>query len=681
MAKKEQNKDLQHCPACGAVVSQKSETPKSTLCACGYALFKKSSGKSTKDTRALKKPTNLPKAKKTQTLTKAKESLRLQDYNTAVEMLTSQLNLKPSEEVASYYLIAAHATNSKKVVNKALKEIDTLKYNHKKEWWLHTINTVSQPPIHFSPTKICIAFANQFKGHYLPLERLGEFQMKEKNFKEALKSYSKCIKVIEDFKLIEQEKKIYGKVLKNRATIYNRQKNYDLAIADYQRAIDADDKDYLAMKAIAEVFLTTHKYPQALKKLNQAISIKPKFLDAILLRANIKKQIKDYHGAFEDVKTILKIKPDFKVDESLMTELTNHQQQLKSESKDSSYERHEESLHLREKATKKELKALTKQLKETPKDPFLWYEVADFYFSVEDYANAIDAYNLALKYESNDQNIAYILNGRGLTYSHQDEYIKAILDYTHALEKTNNNSLKSSCYMNRAIAKGYMNDFRGSIKDLKEGIKLEKHPDEIQGYHYLLTRAYMELQEFDNAEKEINICIKDEKDNEELAEYLNIRASCKAAKGATEGAIVDLQKALKFKPNTTRYLVNLAYLQEATRKYEQSIKNLDKALSNTIDPDEAIEIYILRAGARINSQQPEIAIEDCLKAIELDQNHAIAYFQKGICNEMLGKKEDAIDDYEKALSLDPELEQAEEKIRNLNNDDEDQDYDEDDLEE
>ena len=63
--------------------------------------------------------------------------------------------------------------------------------------------------------------------------------------------------------------------------------------------------------------------------------------------------------------------------------------------------------------------------------------------------------------------------------------------------------------------------------------------------------------------------------------------------------------------------------------------------------------YVGRGNINDDSGHPEEAIKDYDKAIELDPNYTLAYFNRGNTYASLGHPEEAIKDYNKAIELDP----------------------------
>ena len=59
------------------------------------------------------------------------------------------------------------------------------------------------------------------------------------------------------------------------------------------------------------------------------------------------------------------------------------------------------------------------------------------------------------------------------------------------------------------------------------------------------------------------------------------------------------------------------------------------------------------------------AIADYDQALQLDPNHAAAYYSRATAHRAKGETSDAIADYRKALSLDPSVAKAKEKLQEL----------------
>jgi tetratricopeptide (TPR) repeat protein len=118
-----------------------------------------------------------------------------------------------------------------------------------------------------------------------------------------------------------------------------------------------------------------------------------------------------------------------------------------------------------------------------------------------------------------------------------------------------------------------------------------------------------------------------------------------------ERAVFHLTRTIELDPN----LAVVSYLGRGAAygnlgQPERAIEDFDKAIE--LDPNPTMA-YFSRGAAYGNLGQPERAIEDLDKAIELDPNLTMAYFGRGIAHGELGQPERAIEDFDKAIELDP----------------------------
>ena len=93
---------------------------------------------------------------------------------------------------------------------------------------------------------------------------------------------------------------------------------------------------------------------------------------------------------------------------------------------------------------------------------------------------------------------------------------------------------------------------------------------------------------------------------------------------------------------------NTAYY---AKDYEAAINYYTKAIDQKYSP--LADAYNNRGIAKHKLQQYDEAIKDYDKAISLDPNYAHAYFGRGVAKHKLQQYDEAIKDYDKAISLDP----------------------------
>lgn len=90
-------------------------------------------------------------------------------------------------------------------------------------------------------------------------------------------------------------------------------------------------------------------------------------------------------------------------------------------------------------------------------------------------------------------------------------------------------------------------------------------------------------------------------------------------------------------------------------EYSESCKTYTQALRIcplAFDKDRAM-LYSNRAAAKMKLDQKEGAIEDCTKAVELDDRYLKAYFRRAQLYEATDKLDEALADYKKIIELDP----------------------------
>ena len=89
-------------------------------------------------------------------------------------------------------------------------------------------------------------------------------------------------------------------------------------------------------------------------------------------------------------------------------------------------------------------------------------------------------------------------------------------------------------------------------------------------------------------------------------------------------------------------------------------KNIIENMKNAFD-------YYRRGFANVELEKYQEAIENFNKAIELDPNSAAFYSARGLVYVELGKHQEAINDYNKAIELDPNCKIAIENLKKLKN--------------
>ncbi|MCW4048420.1 MAG: tetratricopeptide repeat protein [Candidatus Bathyarchaeota archaeon] len=110
-----------------------------------------------------------------------------------------------------------------------------------------------------------------------------------------------------------------------------------------------------------------------------------------------------------------------------------------------------------------------------------------------------------------------------------------------------------------------------------------------------------------------------------------------------------LEKALVLKPNDPEILLYKSTVFLNLRQYEEAVMILDEILS--IFPND-LSLLNMKSTALSKQGKNKEAIELCNRILKLDPNFAVAYFNRGCYNALLGNKELMLSDLKKAIELD-----------------------------
>ena len=113
---------------------------------------------------------------------------------------------------------------------------------------------------------------------------------KDKNYKAAIKDYSKAIKANPQ----------YRDAYYNRASCEAALKDYEAAFADYTKTIEIDPKYAKAYFGRANVYINQDKHQEALPDLDKTIELDYKLPNALTTRGQIKGEAGDRRGACMD---------------------------------------------------------------------------------------------------------------------------------------------------------------------------------------------------------------------------------------------------------------------------------------------------------------------------------------------------------------------------------------------
>ncbi len=336
---------------------------------------------------------------------------------------------------------------------------------------------------------------------------------------------------------------------------------------------------------------------------------------------------------------------------------------------------------------------------------FTWKYMGDAYFFKEEFLQAIECYNKAIKI--NEKYLLASLN-KGIAFYKIKEFKKAIECLKFVKEKNPNEKLVNlylgHIYLDlldyKLAVNYYSNELKMDNKSISALINLGNCYSNLKDYnkslyYYLkaydlkpnepeilfsLGRVYYFLQNYDKSIEFLNKII-------EIDEYkvkgLIYLGNIYHKKSHYNKSLDYYYKANDIEPGNFTILNNIGKVYNELYDYDKAIKNLEKAIKIDNNKNAWINLGISYGGKRdyaksiecskkaleidpkdpypynnignsyFNLQNYTKASSSYLKAIELDEEYLIAYFNIGNLNFKLKKYSKAIEFYLKAIEIEP----------------------------
>ena len=110
-------------------------------------------------------------------------------------------------------------------------------------------------------------------------------------------------------------------------------------------------------------------------------------------------------------------------------------------------------------------------------------------------------------------------------------------------------------------------------------------------------------------------------------------------------------EVLRYYPSSVAHdSLGLYYINHG--QYELAVSHFDQAL--TIYPQDTVRSLNNRGLAYIHQEKYQKAIEDLNRALELNSEYTLAYFNRDVAYDKLGQYEPAVANYTSALQLNPD---------------------------
>jgi tetratricopeptide (TPR) repeat protein len=427
---------------------------------------------------------------------------------------------------------------------------------------------------------------------------------------------------------------------------------YDRALKQYEKAIEKEPFNFLAVYSKALFLERIEKFNEALVTIEQAIDIQPKNTDVWYHKACILEKLQKYEDAINALNIDLKL--DSKDVKSWISK-ANLLEQM---------ERYEEEIEAIDEIIKidsNNIDALEKKGKILEK--------------LKHYEDAINCYDHILEMQPNTH---AILIRKGHVLQKLDKYQEAIECYDNVL---NSESENIEVRIERCVAISKTNRYHDAVTCYDETIQLDSDNKLLWlskgNILYKNLRQYKEAIECYDKVLELDPDDQDSKKNKEnalndlkkerFAYFINTANSYYENKDYLK--VIELSdKAIDIdQQNYKPYLYKANSFQQLSR-YEEAISCYDKVLSIDANNQEAISNKDI-AKANIKKQKYLSIIEEIKisytnkdysqvivlsdKSVKLEPDNPISYLYKGHAFNELKKYEEAIQCYDKILEIDP----------------------------
>ncbi|CAG8460259.1 11249_t:CDS:2 [Acaulospora morrowiae] len=434
--------------------------------------------------------------------------------------------------------------------------------------------------------------------------------------------------------------------------ILSRLKRFDKALEGLKKALNANPQNVNALTERGGVYLSMKRYSEALNDLNLAISYQPKNFMALLTRAKVYRIQESYQLSLVDLNNAINVEPHnarlLRNRGKVYTLLNEYNKSIADLDRSMSMEKepHTSALKYRGISYSKlgkyheAISDFNNVLNMKPSNSTVYYHRGKTYYHLSEFDNALEDLNKSLEYEENLESFRL----RSMIYEQTQEFEKSRSDLDRILSAEPNNT---SVLSKRAELNERLKQFQDCVNDLSSVMKLAP-----QNARALNSRGRMlvRLCRYEEALRDFNKLLEM---NENDVETIGLRAEVYQRLGKYEEALNDLKDGIANKPGSKRWLlvVRGGILREQG-KFEDALNDINAAID--LPPPTTLKHDLTFS----NVAQPGTSKKGTLCGTpearqEEDKVHAMALCYRGAIMRKMGKTDDALDDLNKALNMDP----------------------------
>ncbi|MEM7714206.1 MAG: tetratricopeptide repeat protein [Cyanobacteria bacterium P01_A01_bin.68] len=358
----------------------------------------------------------------------------------------------------------------------------------------------------------------------------------------------------------------------------------------------------------------------AIKDLNQAIKINPKYAFAYYRRAEARQNTGENDKAIADLQKAAE----------LFSQQGNKSDAFRSQG----------SMRMLKKDYPGAIAAFSQAIKLNPKDTDAYNERGMTRVNSGDLKGALADYNKSISLQPSD---AYAYMGRSFTHLKLQDKISAIADVNQAINIAPNYALP---HLILGVIHYNFGDTERAVSTFNKASQLLAAQGNQSYAHGSQALAFQISRNYPAA---INSFTKAIKANPKDAEMYSLRGDAYSRNGNIQKALADHTQAIRINPNYASAYTSRAAIRYAQQKDSQgALADFDKALSLDSSQDKA---YFFRAIIRIQQKDQQRALADINNAIKYVVNDADRYMYKGIKSALQGDKQGASNHLQKSASL------------------------------
>jgi len=428
-----------------------------------------------------------------------------------------------------------------------------------------------------------------------------------------------------------------SEALINLGALFQKQKQYDLARAQYIKAQDLNPNNPVVLTNLASLYLETKNYQGALDIYDMMLSKNPADLKPLFYKADAYKKLGDYTNAIAEYKKVLKIQSDnIEAKNGINSIVSNLSGEaltayLKQDALNFPYDYDKQfnlayELH-KNKNYAEAIQYYKKAIALNPNMPEPYINIGQIYRLQNDPVHADAAIShglsnipnnkelLSMKNDIQTEEAANLYNS-AVKYFNAGDYKTALDNYLKIKIQTPEVLYSiASCYFE-------LNNNEKAIEYFKR--TLEKTPNDTNAM-YFIANSYINLQNTNAAAEYLNKILSLEPNNQ------NAKTALTSLKQGAEGKDLDMA---------------ISFLEE--KKYTECLTLLDKIIAS--NPKNAYAHYY-KGVALEDTKNPDGAIEEYKKAINADENFSLCYYMLAVALDTKEKYTEAVPYYEKYLAL------------------------------